>query len=343
MTVVDLKSYFADCINNIKDKQIVFWGCSNFLSEVLENYKFQNVISIVDIDTKKQNTDLYGYKIISPEVLNTINPDIVVFSVYSENRKRYSSLKLDFEKKYPSIKLYDNIFERYDEKYSVKYYCPYCDSFDFFVNFGNPVRYNIKCPKCGALERHRFLYYVYQKYILSDRNKKIKILHTAPEKSIYNLFVSSANVDYTSIDLFPEKYSYVNNCLKMDVLNLKFADNTFDYIISNHVVEHIENERLFFKELLRVLKPDGKMILTAPYYSELEYTFEDASIVTSEERLKYYGQSDHVRKYGRDIYERFSQYAKVTVVDTKDLISKDLISKMNLTGVQTAAIIERNN
>ena len=325
MPVIDLKSYFADCINNIKDKQIVFWGCSNFLSEVLENYKFQNVISIVDIDTKKQNTDLYGYKIISPEVLNTINPDIVVFSVYSENRRRYSSLKLDFEKKYPSIKLYDNIFERYDEKYSVKYYCPYCDSFDFFVNFGNPV------------------YYVYQKYILSDRNKKIKILHTAPEKSIYNLFVSSANVDYTSIDLFPEKYSYVNNCLKMDVLNLKFADNTFDYIISNHVVEHIENERLFFKELLRVLKPDGKMILTAPYYSELEYTFEDASIVTSEERLKYYGQSDHVRKYGRDIYERFSQYAKVTVVDTKDLISKDLISKMNLTGVQTAAIIERNN
>ena len=41
-----------------------------------------------------------------------------------------------------------------------------------------------------------------------------------------------------------------------------FADNTFDYIVTFQVIEHIQNDDLFIKEAHRVLKPGGKLLLT---------------------------------------------------------------------------------
>ncbi|NPD44098.1 MULTISPECIES: bifunctional 2-polyprenyl-6-hydroxyphenol methylase/3-demethylubiquinol 3-O-methyltransferase UbiG [unclassified Lentimicrobium] len=41
-------------------------------------------------------------------------------------------------------------------------------------------------------------------------------------------------------------------------------DNTFDFIVSFQVIEHIEDDDFFSRELFRVLKPGGKLILTTP-------------------------------------------------------------------------------
>lgn len=40
------------------------------------------------------------------------------------------------------------------------------------------------------------------------------------------------------------------------------ADNSFDYIVTFQVIEHIENDDLFIREAHRVLKPGGKLLLT---------------------------------------------------------------------------------
>lgn len=40
------------------------------------------------------------------------------------------------------------------------------------------------------------------------------------------------------------------------------ADNTFDYVVTFQVIEHIEPDAEFIKEAHRVLKPGGKLILT---------------------------------------------------------------------------------
>src|SRR5688572_12887268 len=42
------------------------------------------------------------------------------------------------------------------------------------------------------------------------------------------------------------------------------ADNTYDRIVSFQVIEHIENDSLFLKEIHRVLKPGGIALLTTP-------------------------------------------------------------------------------
>ncbi|MEQ1584411.1 MAG: class I SAM-dependent methyltransferase [Cyclobacteriaceae bacterium] len=43
-----------------------------------------------------------------------------------------------------------------------------------------------------------------------------------------------------------------------------FADNCFDSIVSFQVIEHIEDDKLFLKEIHRVLKPGGIALLTTP-------------------------------------------------------------------------------
>ena len=42
------------------------------------------------------------------------------------------------------------------------------------------------------------------------------------------------------------------------------ADNTYDSIVSFQVIEHIQNDALFLKEIHRVLKPGGVALLTTP-------------------------------------------------------------------------------
>ena len=49
-----------------------------------------------------------------------------------------------------------------------------------------------------------------------------------------------------------------------DGLNLPYADNTFDVIISGHIIEHTENPSKYLKENLRVLKTGGYLFLEYP-------------------------------------------------------------------------------
>lgn len=42
------------------------------------------------------------------------------------------------------------------------------------------------------------------------------------------------------------------------------ADNSFDFVVTFQVIEHIENDNLFIQEIHRVLKPGGKVIITTP-------------------------------------------------------------------------------
>lgn len=43
-----------------------------------------------------------------------------------------------------------------------------------------------------------------------------------------------------------------------------FEDNTFDFVVTFQVIEHIENDNLYVQEIYRVLKPGGKLIVTTP-------------------------------------------------------------------------------
>lgn len=51
---------------------------------------------------------------------------------------------------------------------------------------------------------------------------------------------------------------------QMAVPPLDFADESFDYVISFQVIEHIENDKEFVREVSRVLRKGGKFIVSTP-------------------------------------------------------------------------------
>jgi SAM-dependent methyltransferase len=52
--------------------------------------------------------------------------------------------------------------------------------------------------------------------------------------------------------------------LVADVLELPFADDSFDVVCSFEIVEHVANAERFVAELARVLRPGGRLVLSTP-------------------------------------------------------------------------------
>ena len=98
----------------------------------------------------------------------------------------------------------------------------------------------------------------------------------------------------------------------------------------NHVFEHINDEKKAISEIKRCLKNNGKLIFSIPVNLD-EKTFEDSTLTSVEDRINYYGQSDHVRLYGYDYIERFENFGiKITEYIASNILTKRMIEKYNV-------------
>ena len=202
------------------------------------------------------------------------------------------------------------------------YFCPTCGTLSkkFCSGGVGKKRKNAKCPTCGSLERHRlfWLYFMNMVWIDLPKGKK-NLLHVAPEPFLKDLLGDHPELNYISGDLMmPE------TMIKIDLTNIPVWDNQFDVIICLHILEHINNDTLAMREMYRITKPGGYLLVMVPIYGQT--THEDISITTSEERLKYFGQEDHVRKYGMDIVRRMEKVGFTVSEWPDETIFKDLLS-----------------
>ena len=111
--------------------------------------------------------------------------------------------------------------------------------------------------------------------------------------------------------------------VKMDIHHIPFADDTFDVVMSNHILEHVDDDRQAIRELYRVMKPNGWGIVQSPVNANRATTYEDKTIVTPEERLRHFGQKDHQREYGRDYAERLREAGfEVSEIPLTDFVSE---------------------
>lgn len=196
-------------------------------------------------------------------------------------------------------------------------YCPICRSHvRRFRQFGQPPRADAQCPVCGSLERHRLLWvFLRSRTDLFDGAPK-RILHVAPEPVVANRLQRLPRVDYLSADL--EAPAMV----RMDITDIAYPDGSFDVIFCSHVLEHVEDDRLAMRELRRVLAPAGWAILLVPISPDP--TFEDPTVRDPEERVRLFGQHDHVRKYGPDFEDRLRATGwRVRRVAATDLLQAD--------------------
>jgi ubiquinone/menaquinone biosynthesis C-methylase UbiE len=90
----------------------------------------------------------------------------------------------------------------------------------------------------------------------------------------------------------------------LDMTELAIRDQAFDVIVASHVLEHVADDRVAMRELLRILRPGGTALVMVPRDASRAVTFEDPTITTPEDRQAAYWQADHVRLYGRDFEDR---------------------------------------
>ena len=118
--------------------------------------------------------------------------------------------------------------------------------------------------------------------VLNDIPKGMKILDAGAGESQYKKYCT--HLDYVSQDfaeydgtgdskgIQKESRDYSNLDIVSDITSIPVSDNTFDVIMCIEVFEHLPNPIDALVELNRVLKPGGKLILTAPFASLTHYS-----------------------------------------------------------------------
>lgn len=227
--------------------------------------------------------------------------------------------------------------------YGNKYYCNICNkSFRKFLDGGFDLQV-IKdmeivgagrrphiCPNCQSTDRDRLIKSFF------DNNKdlmtcEIKLLHIAPEPSLNNYLKKLKNIDYITAAKYHEGIYYPEDMILVDLTDMHFSDSEFDFIICNHVLEHIDNDKLALSELFRVLRKGGTAILQVPFSSKLNETYENSDIKTVKEREEHFGQFDHVRLYGKDYPNKLTNAGFIlNTYQVKNNLEKKEIDRLKL-------------
>jgi len=115
--------------------------------------------------------------------------------------------------------------------------------------------------------------------------KIIKILQdftTAPSPMILDIGTGSGEIaqllsqigQVISVDIVDKRSIKDNYQFLLANESLPFQNQTFDIIISNHVIEHVDNQLLHLTEIKRVLKSSGVVYLATPnrlWFWEVHY------------------------------------------------------------------------
>ena len=210
-------------------------------------------------------------------------------------------------------------------------------SFRKFLPYGYEVqRQNVLSPSTLSLERHRLLWL----YLTNETNfftSKKKVLHMAPEQCFLSRF-KKLNHEYITADIDSPIAD-----VKADIVNLPFTDNSFDVILCNHLLEHIQDDTKAMKELFRVIKKGGMGIFQVPQDLNRDVTFEDNSITDPKERAKIFGQYDHVRVYGRDYFDKLRSVGfKVEEVNYSQKVSSELSSRYRLMEGELLPVVSKS-
>lgn len=118
------------------------------------------------------------------------------------------------------------------------------------------------------------------------------MLHFAPEP-FFREFFSKRFGQYESADLSLKGVDH-----NVDIQQLPFDDETYDFVFASHVLEHIPDDEKAISEIRRILKPNGMAILPVPVIAEKTIEYPEPNP----------NESYHVRAPGIDYFERYERH-----------------------------------
>lgn len=131
--------------------------------------------------------------------------------------------------------------------------CPCCGrTYRRFVRY--PSEY---CPGCGSYERQRLL------CLFLDRNPHLvrgDVLHIGPEAAVIARYRARAR-SWLAADVDPD---HPLADAELDVAALPLADESFDLVLCSHVLDVVDRHDDAVRELRRVTRPGGTVLIQAP-------------------------------------------------------------------------------
>ncbi len=164
------------------------------------------------------------------------------------------------------------------------------------------------------LERNNWWFLARNEIILSQ----VKDLHKikgGPIK-IINVGVASGATsqmlepfgEVTSIEYEQECINYTRTKIDIEIqlgsiLDLKFADESFDLVCAFDVIEHVENDKLAAKELMRVCKKGGFVFITVPAFMSI---WSQHDVINH--HVKRYILSEIQELFSKTIQQKYASY-----------------------------------
>lgn len=114
--------------------------------------------------------------------------------------------------------------------------------------------------------------FVYQRsrlaYVEASRRVSGRVLEIGTGSGYGISIIAPVATEFVTVDKYrseaTESLPANVTFLEAKVPPLPFEDESFDYVVSFQVIEHISNDKRFIEEVRRVLRPGGKFIVSTP-------------------------------------------------------------------------------
>lgn len=195
------------------------------------------------------------------------------------NIKEYKELYLLHRKqgfKNFELLLGELCYQNYNHTILYEGYCEVCNKKSKFkLNFDNGglikgrykipnFRESLVCKSCLLNNRQRYIVSKVLKEYKPDMKIYMYEFVTPTFKIVSKKIRNVVGSEFLGDNL--KSGDIVNNVVHQDAMNMSYNNKSFDLLISNDVFEHVSDYKKAFQEAFRILKLNGKLIITVPFY-----------------------------------------------------------------------------
>jgi SAM-dependent methyltransferase len=144
-------------------------------------------------------------------------------------------------------------------------------------------RERLVCGDCGLNNRQRMILYAVRDAVKQFCDRRPDVYLMEQLTAVYQWMHKSVpeavftGSEYLGPDIAPGKI--IKGVRHEDAENLSFANECFDIVVSNDVLEHVVDPNRALKEIFRVLRPGGMLFLTVPFHLDKEKSEQRAELV----------------------------------------------------------------